>query len=159
MLLSFSVPINLLISKDRLMTGCQGEGIFGLTAPILFLFLAGLPDLLKAYLDDWADLRWMPLGVFGLLRPDKRKVLNRSRFVGLFQSLKCGHEYMALPLAVPRITQQAAIRIGDAHGTGNPHHVVEFGCRSQNDGGKTFFFQYTSGLSHGLAAERSGRCQ
>lgn len=128
-------------------------------APLLRLFLAGLPDLLKACLDDRADLRRMPLGVLGILRPDKRKGHNRSRCVGLFQSPQRGHKHMALSLAVPRITQQTPIRITDTHGTGNPHHIMELGCRRQNDGAKTFLFQYTSGLSHGPAAEGSGRCQ
>ena len=75
-------PLKLNIAQNRDIA--MLDGLAYLPFITLLLFLSGLSDLLKAYLDDRANLRGVPLGVLGLLRPDKRKVLHRSGCVSLF---------------------------------------------------------------------------
>ena len=109
--------------------------------------------------DQRAHFRGMPVSFFWILWPSEWKVMHLARFAGFLKNRKRGRQHPPLSIPIPHLPDRAPIGKLDGGRAWNADGAVEFMRGGQHQGGKALFFEVAGGQSHGLAAERSGRCE
>lgn len=85
--------------------------------------------------------------------------MHLARLAGILKHRQGCEQHMSLSLTISRCSHRPPIWVLDGGRAGNANRPVEFGGRGEHDRAKTLCFKIARSQSHGLAAERSGRCE